>query len=62
MRHKCIKELRFEADTIPVGAVVDGDERDDFASKAYGFEIKKDFCRAFHEQIEPLAAQERMAI
>ena len=35
MRYKCIKELRFEADTIPVGAVVDGGERDDFADKAY---------------------------
>lgn len=25
--------------------------------KTYGFEIKKDFCRAFHEQIEPLVTQ-----
>lgn len=30
--------------------------------KAFGFEIKKDFCRAFHEQMEPLTDQQRMAI
>lgn len=30
--------------------------------KAYGFEIKKDFCKAFHEQIEPLGSQVRMAL
>ena len=30
--------------------------------KAYGFEIKKEFCKAFHEQIEPCANQMRMVI
>ena len=30
--------------------------------RAYGFEIKKDFCKAFHEQIEPLGNQTRLAI
>lgn len=25
--------------------------------RAYGFEIKKDFCKAFHEQMEPLVQQ-----
>lgn len=28
--------------------------------RAYGFEIKKDFCRAFHEQMEPLVAQSKL--
>ena len=28
--------------------------------KAYGFEIKKDFCKEFHEQLEPLAQEQNL--
>lgn len=30
--------------------------------KAYGFEIKKEFCKAFNEQMLPLAGQQRLAV
>lgn len=60
MRYKCIKELRVGADTIPVGAVVDDGERDDFADKAYvtfpigdyGYAVHLDTFREHFEEVE----------
>lgn len=57
MKYKCIKELRVGATTIPVGTVVDGGERDDFADKAYVTFPIRDYRYAvhldtFHEHFE----------
>lgn len=47
---------------IPKAQLVIADIPYNVGTKAYGFEIKKDFCKAFHEKIEPLGAQDRMAV